>query len=97
MIEIEFSEGILRAQGLALDLEWASGRRQHLSAAFLRSRCACASCREIKFELSPEMFPGLEILKADLVGNYAFQFYFSDGHKHGAYPYATLQKFPDQA
>ena len=44
------------------------------------------------------MFPGLEILKTDLVGSYAFQFHFSDGHKHGAYPYETLENsYGDEA
>ena len=94
---MEFPEGEVNGSGAVLKIAWKSGRQQSLSAAFLRSHCRCATCRELKFDLTPEMFPGLEITRTDEVGNYAFQFYFSDGHKHGAFPYETLEKYPDEA
>jgi DUF971 family protein len=94
---MEFPDGEVNGAGPILEIIWKSGRHQRLSAQFLRANCKCATCREIKFDLEPGMFPGLEITRTDQVGSYAFQFYFSDGHKHGAYPYATLEKYPDEA
>ncbi|MES2202631.1 MAG: DUF971 domain-containing protein [candidate division FCPU426 bacterium] len=94
---MRFFEGEIAIDGGIVEIRWDKGRVQRLSAPFLRSRCACANCKEVKFQLVPEMFPGLTVEHCDLVGRYAFQFHFSDGHKYGAYPYATLETYPDEA
>ena len=43
------------------------------------------------------MFPGIEVTAFDMVGRYALQFYFTDGHQQGAYSYDLLLTFPDEA
>jgi DUF971 family protein len=78
-------------------LRWDSGRRQSLSAAFLRSRCPCEQCKLAPIRLEPGMFPGLELEQADPVGRYALLLGFSDGHNYGAYSFDLLLSFPDEA
>jgi DUF971 family protein len=83
--------------GSHLTLRWDNGRRQRLSAAFLRSECPCENCKLAPIDLEPQMFPGLRIDEAVPVGRYALQLTFSDGHSHGAYSFDLLQRWPDEA
>ncbi len=95
--ELEFPGGILNRGGEAVVLRWSKGRVQRLGAAFLRSRCECAQCRNLAFPLEPSMFPGLKVEDTDLVGSYALQFRFSDRHDTGAYPFDLIESMPDEA
>lgn len=96
MSGLEFPEGRLEL-GETLVLRWDKGRVQRLGAAFLRSRCPCELCRTGAVKLEPSMFPDLKVEAADLVGNYALQLRFSDGHAYGAYSYDLLEAMPDEA
>lgn len=93
---MRFLEGSLEC-GPALRLDWDNGRKQSLSAAFLRSQCPCETCKLQKPRPAPADFPGLSVERFDPVGRYALQLYFSDGHRHGAFSFDLLQTFPDEA
>ena len=93
---LEYPEGTLTL-GPVVELRWNSGRVQRLEAATLRALCPCELCRTGAIKLEKAMFPGLVAQSANLVGAYALQFIFSDGHKHGAYSYDFLEKLPDAA
>jgi DUF971 family protein len=93
---MRFLEGSLEL-GPALKLDWDSGRKQALSAAFLRAQCPCENCKLQKPRPKAEDFPGLAVERFDPVGRYALQLHFSDGHRHGAYSFDLLQSFPDEA
>ncbi len=45
----------------------------------------------------PTQFPGVTVLGWEQVGNYAFRFEFSDGHRTGLYSYDYLRKLATDA
>ena len=77
-------------------LEWSTGKRYSLAFVELRFRCPCAACvdehtgqRVIKKEsISPEIRP----TNVQLVGRYAVQITWTDGHSTGMFHYDTLAK-----
>ena len=80
----------------AIKLRWLDGHESHFTGVQLRAICRCAACVN---ELTGEkMFDpanlakDIKILKADLVGNYALGFNFSDGHSTGIYTFDHLRK-----
>jgi DUF971 family protein len=93
---MKFGEGTLDLNGESLEIRWDSGRTQHLRAAGLRVLCPCATCRHLTMALEPSMFPGLKMEKVELVGSYALQLTFSDGHSQGAYSFDRLLELPDE-
>ncbi len=45
----------------------------------------------------PRSFPGVKVLGWEKVGNYAFRFEFSDGHRTGLYSYDYLRDLAAQS
>ena len=45
----------------------------------------------------PRAFPGVKVLGWEKVGNYAFRFEFSDGHRTGLYSYDYLRNLAAQS
>lgn len=85
-----------------LKIEWASGQVTECAFSRLRKNCPCAECRserdqepnqlvdEVSGELVLRTGTTLSITKVELVGNYALQIEWSDGHKHGIYTWEYL-------
>jgi DUF971 family protein len=81
-----------------LHIDWQDGSHSEFSLAALRRVCPCASCRTEREKQDPNP---LKILKADpsglhvgsarLVGNYAIQFDWSDGHNTGIFDFRFLR------
>ncbi len=81
-----------------LTIQWSDG---HLSAypyRYLRDKCPCATCTELgpPPPAAPNPLPifGVKPLKperADLVGRYALQIYWNDGHSTGIYSFEFLR------
>ena len=79
-------------------IEWKDGRRSEFPLAQLRRVCPCATCRT---EREQQGSNPLRILKADptgvrvtsarLVGSYAIQFDWSDGHNTGIFDFRFLR------
>lgn len=76
-----------------LEIAWTDNTRQELDHALLRSRCQCADCRSLRAYSGQGPISSAEITVTDirLVGNYAAQLVFSDGHERGIYPWAYLK------
>lgn len=76
-------------------ITWKDGHISEFSFRYLRQNCPCAGCRnEWTGEkiLDPESIPlELKGLKVNVVGNYALQFVFEDGHQTGIYAFKTLR------
>lgn len=98
----------LRPVNIALDAEqrllmdWSDGQRRRYTAAELRERCPCATCRE-KRNQPPQPAALLPVLSAAEarpltiqgmrpVGNYAYSIDFSDGHDTGIYTLEFLRE-----
>lgn len=86
-----------------LQLSWNDGRTDLLPLKYLRDECPCASCKgeTILFKtyrppqpgiFSPEMY---KIAGIDLVGDYAIQLNWKDGHNTGIYSWEYIQQLID--
>jgi DUF971 family protein len=86
-----------------LRIEWADGVRSVYTMRFLRQNCPCATCRteREKQSESQSLLPVLSAAQAaasgatcvggHLVGNYALQLDWSDGHSTGIYDFRLLR------
>ena len=92
--------------GTGVDITWADGHASHYEFAYLRDECPCATCNDARekkaafgdmasaFKSSPAlpMFkPKPRAQAATVVGNYAVQLSFTDGHSTGIYSYDHLR------
>jgi len=79
-----------------LFIRWEDGHESLFAVRFLRQRCPCASCvNEWTGEsmLDPESIASdIKVEKAELVGNYAIAFQFSDGHSTGIFSFEKLRQ-----
>ena len=79
-----------------LRIVWEDGHRSEFEFSFLRRNCPCASCKDEwsgEALLDPAAVPdALAASRADVVGNYALTFSFSDGHGTGIYPFELLRR-----
>jgi DUF971 family protein len=81
-------------------IRWPDGAEHRLSAVVLRKNCPCASCKTEREKQSSELLPVLKqapaesitLTGAQLVGTYAIQLFWSDGHSTGMYDYRYLRK-----
>ncbi len=81
-----------------LTIEWSDGHVSSYPYRYLRDKCPCASCTEIgpPTQAPPSPFPmlGVKPLKpdrAEIVGRYAVQIYWNDGHSTGIYSFDFLR------
>ena len=78
---------------------WDDGRESRYGARDLRARCPCAGCCDEwtgRRLLDPAAVPSeLAFKDARLVGNYAIQFVFTDGHSTGLFSFELLRALSD--
>ena len=93
---------VSRSQG-ALTIEWDDGSHCEYPLAGLRVACPCAECRggdeNMGLPGSPEMLReplpegrSAELVSAEVVGNYALQLVWKDGHSYGIYSWEYLRQ-----
>lgn len=74
---------------------WQDGHESVFPFRSLRQACPCAMCRDEwtgRSLLDPATVPAdLTASRAELVGNYAVAFQFSDGHATGIFAFETLR------
>ena len=79
-----------------LMIQWADGHETHHPAPKLRGMCPCASCQDemtgMRTVLPIHIPDDLEFRKINLVGQYALQFDWSDGHHTGIYSFEYLRE-----
>lgn len=79
----------------ALRIQWQDGHSSEYAFRYLRQRCPCAVCKDEwtgEQLLDPESVPhDLKATGADVVGNYALSFVFSDAHGSGIYSFEKLR------
>ena len=86
----------LREQRLLVD--WNDGVRSEYCLAELRRVCPCATCRTEREATRGTLLPilkadptGVRVTSAKLVGHYAIQFFWSDGHNTGIFDFRFLR------
>jgi DUF971 family protein len=79
-----------------LKITWEDEHESIFTFQFLRQNCPCASCKDEwsgERLVDPQTVPAdMKSTRADLVGNYALSFSFSDGHGTGIYSFENLRK-----
>lgn len=86
-----------------LNIQWDDGSECEYPFVSLRAACPCAECREGCKDLSGKSVSGeLEIPlhsvqaskleRLEMVGNYALQLVWNDGHCYGIYPWDYLRE-----
>lgn len=88
--------------GNELALSFADRFEAYLPLPMLRRACPCAMCQgepdamgrlvRPKVEYGPRAF---ELVKFDLVGGYAIQLYWADGHSSGIHSFDYLRKLAE--
>jgi DUF971 family protein len=85
--------------GGELALSFADGFEAYLPLPMLRRSCPCAACQGEPDALGRVLRPhveygprAFEMTRFELVGGYAIQPFWSDGHSTGIFSYAYLQR-----
>lgn len=83
-------------------ITWADGYQSNYSLDHLRKICPCADCNQQRRDqdplriLTPEQAAATGELMPDrpveMVGNYALQFFWADGHRVGIYSFEFLRQ-----
>jgi DUF971 family protein len=88
--------------GNELALSFADGFEAYLPLPMLRRACPCAACQGEPDALGRVVRPKVEhgagafdLVKCDLVGGYAIQLFWTDGHSSGIYTFDYLRKLAD--
>lgn len=82
-----------------LTIEWSDGATSVYPLEKLRKNCPCASCKDLRKQMStsrltilPDQPAGpLRVERAENVGNYAIRLIWSDGHATGIYSFEYLR------
>ena len=86
---------IIEESDSEISIAWSDGEERLYSAAELRRACPCAACvTEWTGEkmLDDESIPSdLSFSSISIVGRYALNFRFSDGHETGIFSFAYLK------
>lgn len=90
---------IIEENDSTVRIVWSDGREDRLTSAALRRACPCASCvnewtgeKMLKDENVPDE---ISFASMSLVGRYAINFVFSDGHSTGIFTFKTLRGLGD--
>jgi DUF971 family protein len=88
----------LAAGNDTLSITWSDGHASAYAYGYLRERCPCASCREGSGtpQQPSSLLPLLGVKplrpeRAELVGRYALQIFWNDGHSSGIYSFDYLR------
>jgi len=95
-VDLFYPKFVTRDSTNALKIVWGDDKECIYNLRELRVACQCALCKHemtgdklIKIEDIPE---DINITAAEVVGNYALHFAFSDGHTTGIYSYDYLRR-----
>ena len=80
-----------------LELSWPDGLTTRLSCLMLRKSCACSHCTQAKRTGRLSLIDAdVKVERVELSGVSGLQFFFSDGHYRGLYPWGFLRELSEQ-
>jgi DUF971 family protein len=79
-----------------LSIEWADSSKSKISLKKLREMCPCATCLSERANQSKSYIPillssQLTVSNIEMVGSYAIQIKWEDGHNTGIYEFPFLK------
>lgn len=84
--------------GNELALAWEDGEESYLSFENLRKACPCAACQGEPDVTGKVLIPktnhtgkSFDLLRYEIVGGYALQLFWADGHRTGIYSFTYLR------
>ena len=84
--------------GNELALAWEDGEETYLTFENLRKACPCAACQGEPDVTGKVLIPkknhtekSFDLLRYEIVGGYALQLFWADGHSTGIYSYEYLR------
>src|ERR1700755_3169367 len=87
---------IIEESDSALTIVWSDERETSYEASDLRRKCPCAGCvnewtgeRMLRAETIPD---NVTFTHTSIVGRYALNFHFSDGHETGIFSFKYLRE-----
>jgi DUF971 family protein len=89
---------IVEESDRAITIKWSDDTEMYYEAAQLRRACPCAGCVN-EWTGEKMLDPGkiaedLTISHTSIVGRYALNFHFSDGHDTGIFSFKYLRELP---
>lgn len=92
---------IIEESDSEITIEWSNAAETRYTAPQLRRSCPCASCRDEwtgqKILRDESVADDLKFGHISIVGRYALNFHFSDGHDTGIFSFDYLHKLSDAA
>jgi DUF971 family protein len=89
---------IIEESDSELTISWSDGTESRFNAASLRRACPCAGCVDEwtgKKTLDDEKIGDeMSFKQIAIVGRYALNFHFSDGHDTGIFSFNFLRELP---
>ena len=90
--------------GDELALAWADGEESYLPCELLRRACPCASCQGEPDAMGRVVRPQVDyaegsfvLTRYEMVGGYAMQLFWADGHNSGIYAFDYLRRLGGDA
>lgn len=90
---------IIEESDSELTISWSDGDETRYRAADLRRACPCAGCVNEwtgeKMLTDASVQDDITFSHISIVGRYALNFHFSDGHETGIYSFAFLRRLAE--
>lgn len=84
-------------------IDWKDGSQSNFPMDALRKVCPCAQCKTEREKRSDNPLnilkfdpAGIRVTAANLVGNYAIQLHWSDGHNTGIFDFRFLKELDNK-
>lgn len=85
--------------GTEIAFAWSDGEESYLAFEALRKACPCAGCQGEPDVTGKVLVPrvvyaekSFQLLRHQVVGGYAIQFFWADGHSTGIYSFDFLRR-----
>lgn len=87
----------LKRKQNAIELIWPDGLQSWLSCLALRKSCACSHCTQAQRSGRVSLIDAdIRLDRVELSGVSGLQFFFTDGHYRGLYPWAYLRELSER-
>lgn len=90
---------ILEESDSEIAITWSDNAETRYTAAQLRRACPCAGCKDEwtgeKILRDDQVPDDISFKQTSIVGRYALNFHFSDGHDTGIFSFAFLRELSD--